>query len=115
MHPTNTAQPVTDVGEFITDLDGGQFDRMLGVALSQVAAACVDNDKTGQVQVTFSISPIKGTHQVSVGHKLKFVRPTMHGKAGEEAERETVMHVGKGGRLSLTQPSLTGLQQGIPL
>ena len=38
----NTASAATDVAEFISDLDGGQFERMLSIALSQSAAATVD-------------------------------------------------------------------------
>ena len=35
------------MSEFLEDLDGGVFDRKLSIALSQVAAASIDNDKTG--------------------------------------------------------------------
>jgi uncharacterized protein YfdQ (DUF2303 family) len=38
----------TDVSEFITDLDGGQLETMLSVALSKTAAAVVDNGKKGK-------------------------------------------------------------------
>ena len=50
---TNTSAAATDVGEFITDLDGGSFDRKLSIALSQVAAATIDHDKTGIGLVPF--------------------------------------------------------------
>lgn len=102
----DTSAAATDVGEFITDLDGGQFDRKLSIALSQVAAACVDNDKKGEVSVSFTFKRVKGTHQVTVDHCLKFNRPTQDGKAGEEEVRSTVLHVGKFGKLSLAQPAL---------
>lgn len=100
----------TDVGEFITDLDGGIFDRKLSIALSQVAAATVDNDKTGEVVVKLTFARIPGTSQVRCEHTLKYVKPTMDGKAGEEEKRSTVLHVGKFGALSLAQPSLMGKQ-----
>lgn len=102
----NTTQAVTDVPEFISDLDGGQFDRALSIALSQVSAAVVDNDKVGEVNITMKIKPITGSHQVRVEHTLKFLRPTQDGKAAEEVKRSTVMHVGQYGKLSLAQPSL---------
>lgn len=102
MHPVpNTSAAQTDVSAFITDLDGGQFDRMLSVALGQVAAGVVDNDKVGEIAVKFHLERIPGTHQVTVKHTLKFTRPTSDGKAGEEATRKTVMHVGKNGVMSL--------------
>jgi hypothetical protein len=41
----------TDVSEFFTDLDGGIFERKLSIALSQVAAACTDHDKVGEVNI----------------------------------------------------------------
>lgn len=91
----------TDVGEFITDLDGGIFDRKLSIALSQVAAATVDHDKAGEVNVKFTFTKIPGTTQVRCEHQLKFTKPTLDGKSGEEEKRSTVLHVGKFGRLTL--------------
>lgn len=43
---TPQIQGATDVGQFLSDLDGGQFERMLGKALSDVAAGTVDNEGT---------------------------------------------------------------------
>lgn len=102
----DTSAAATDVAEFLTDLDGGQFERMLSIALSKTAAAVVDNDKAGEVKITLKIERIAGTHQVRMGHKLAFSRPTMTGKVAEETEGATVLHVGRYGRLSLAQPSL---------
>ena len=91
----------TDVAEFLTDLDGGQFDRLLSVALSQVAAGTVDNDGKGEVTIKFAFTKVPGSHQVTCAHKLTFTRPTADGKAGEEITRKTTLHVGKYGKLSL--------------
>lgn len=99
MSPSTSA--ATDVGEFITDLDGGMFDRKLSIALSQVAAAAVDNDKAGEVTVKFTFERIRGTKQVQCKHQLKFTRPTADGKASEDETRTTPLHVGRFGRLSL--------------
>ena len=101
----------TDVAEFITDLDGGQFERLLSIALSQTAAAVVDNGKKGEVKVTFQVERIPGTHQVRVGHVLKFTKPTSMGRSMEETDGATVLHVGKFGALSLAQPSLLEREQ----
>lgn len=100
------SQATTDVPEFITDLDGGQFEAMLSVALSKVAAAVVDREKKGKVSIELKFEHIKGTHQVRLAHAIKFEHATMLGKAAEVAEGATVLHVGKGGALSLTQPGL---------
>lgn len=100
--PTSAStSAATDVGEFITDLDGGIFDRKLSIALSQVAAATVDHDKAGEVIVKLSFKKIPGTTQVHIGHQLKFTKPTADGKASEEETRTTAMHVGRFGALSL--------------
>lgn len=96
-----TTAAATDVGEFITDLDGGMFDRKLSIALSQVASAVVDHDKAGEVTVKFAFKKIPGTTQVHVTHGMKFSKPTMDGKAGEEETRTTALHVGKYGKLTL--------------
>ena len=91
----------TDVGEFFQDLDGGVFEGKLSVALSQVAAASVDNDKTGEVNIKLAFKKIPGTTQVHCEHTLKFSKPTMDGKAGEEEKRTTALHVGKYGKLTI--------------
>lgn len=105
-NPDSIRGAATDVGEFITDLDGGQFDRMLSIALSEVAAAVVDHEKKGEVTVKLKFEGIKGTHQVRCAHTVEFKKPTRLGKAIEQADGATVLHVGKQGRLSLTQPDL---------
>jgi len=91
----------TDVGGFIQDLDGGVLERKLSLALSQVAAAVIDNDRVGDVTLKFSFKRIPGTTQVHCAHQLSFTRPTLNGTAGEKEERVTPLHVGKYGRLSL--------------
>ena len=101
MNTPQTTAAVTDVAEFFSDLDGGMLDRKLSIALSQVAAAAVDHDKVGEVSIKFSFKKIPGTHQVHCEHLLKFSKPTLDGKAGEEEKRSTPLHVGKFGRLSL--------------
>ena len=97
----NSTSAATDVAEFITDLDGGQFDRMLSIALSQVAAGTCDNDGKGEVTMKFTFTKVPGASQVICAHALKFTRPTADGKASEEVTRKTALHVGKFGRLSL--------------
>ena len=98
-HSSTTA--ATDVAEFITDLDGGQFDRMLSIALSQVAAGTVDNNGKGEVNVKFTFTKVPGASQVICSHQLKFSRPNLGGRASEKTTRKTALHVGKFGRLTL--------------
>lgn len=102
MSTTNqTTSAATSVSEFLEDLDGGVFDRKLSIALSQVAAACIDNEKAGEVNIKFAFKRIPGTSQVHCEHTLKFSKPTMDGKTSEEETRTTPLHVGKFGRLTL--------------
>jgi hypothetical protein len=108
---TETSAAATDVNEFMTDLDGGRLEHALSVALSQVSASVVDNDRNGEVSIKMKFSKIKGTTQVRCEHTLKFSRPTMNGTASEEETRSTVLHVGKYGALSLAQPSLLDTKQ----
>ncbi|MDP4074224.1 hypothetical protein [Acidovorax sp. A1169] len=114
-HSSTTA--ATDVAEFITDLDGGQFDRMLSIALSQVAAGTVDNDAKGEVNIKFVFEKIPGSSQVLCKHILKFSRPTINGRASEEASRKTALHVGKFGRLTLAPESQLAMfdRSGTPM
>ena len=99
----------TDVGEFVAELDAGQFERKLSVALSRVASAVTDHDKVGEVNIKFKVRKVKGTHQVAISHELKFVQPTTAGRVLEEDKRDTVMYVGKFGRLSLVPESQTDM------
>lgn len=100
------ASAAIDVSEFITDLDGGQFELIVSKALSEVAAAVVDHAKNGEVSIKLKIEKIPGTQQVRLQHGVKFLKPTSMGKAGEETSGATVLFVGKYGALSLAQPSL---------
>lgn len=104
--PPDTSAASTDVPEFVSDLDGGQFERMLSIALSKTAAACIDYERGGEVVIKFKMERIPGTQQLRLGHKLAFGRPTMTGKVTEETEGATVLYVGRYGALSLAQPSL---------
>jgi hypothetical protein len=105
------ASAATDVPEFVTDLDGGQFELILSQALSQAAAATVDHERVSEVAIKFKIEKIAGTQQVRMGHSIKFSKPTSMGKTSEETDGATVLYVGKYGKLSLAQPSLLEKQR----
>ena len=101
----SSTSAATDVAEFLTDLDGGQFERMLSIAVSQVAAGTCDNDGKGEVHIKLAFTKVPGASQVVCAHTLKFMRPTADGKASEEATRKTSLHVGKFGKLTLMPES----------
>jgi len=102
----------TDVPELIRDLEGGQLELILSKALSSSAAAAIDHEKVAEVTLKIKIERIPGTHQVRMQHDIKFTKPTSIGKTSEETNGATVLHVGKFGSLSLSQPrlNLTGAQ-----
>lgn len=97
----SSTSAATDVSEFITDLDGGQFDRKLSIALSAAAAAAVDNQKASEVTVKMKLKPIGGSHMVHCEHTLSYKKPTEAGSTSEDETRVTTLHVGKFGKLSL--------------
>lgn len=105
--PGKSQAAATDVSEFMTDLDGGQFERMLSVALSQSAAAAVDKQRTAEVTIKLKLKPIGGSHMVHIDHALIFKKPTDAGETSEKAQRTTTLHVGKFGKLTLVPESQT--------
>lgn len=114
--PNRSPAAATDVAELISDLDGGQFEHALSIALSQAAAAAVDNKKGAEVNIKLAIKPIAGTHQIHLEHTLAFKTPTSNGKRTEEASQTTTLHVGKGGKLTLSPESQAALfdRAGVP-
>lgn len=97
----NGSSIVNEPAEVLGEFDGGQYLLMLARALGSVASSVIDHDRKGKITLELDFSRIKKTHQVAIKHSLKFLRPTMDGEAGEKVSRETVMHVGKFGKLSI--------------
>lgn len=83
----------TDTATFITDLDGGAFERELGRVLSLVAAATVDHNKTGEVSIQLKMKRIGSSNQIQIEHTAGFVRPTSRGKQKETYTGTTAMYV----------------------
>lgn len=88
---------ITDVQEFITDLDAGVFEKKIGAALTDVAYGVVNHGKAGQVVITLDIKQLGNAHQVMVAHKLKYTNPTGNGEVVETDKSSTPMHVGAKG------------------
>lgn len=107
----NTPVAATDVQQLLGDLDSGNLERSLSVALSKVAAAAVDYTATGEVTVKFKVKPIPGSHQIGCEHTVDFKCPTEYGVTSERMTRVTVLFVGQHGKLTLAQPPLPGMQQ----
>lgn len=90
----------TNVDDFMGDLEAGTFKERVSKALSDVALGVVTNGKKGKVTVQFDISRIGESAQVTIDHKLAYVKPTAKGKLAEESTSKTPMHVNKGGKIT---------------
>ncbi|WP_059759075.1 hypothetical protein [Thiobacillus denitrificans] len=58
--------------------------------------------QTGKVTLEFNIERIGEGAQVNMTHKLTYAKPTMRGKASETDETQTLLYVGKGGKMTVT-------------
>lgn len=105
----SSTSAATDVPEFISDLDGGQFERKLSIAMSQAAAAAVDNQKVAEVTIKLKFKSISGSKMVHCEHTLDFKKPTESGSTREDETRTTTLHVGKFGKLTLSPESQISL------
>lgn len=90
-----------DSSEILQEFDAGVFAQKFSRALQDVALGVVTNSKVGSVVIQLDMKQIAHSDQVNVSHKLKYVKPTNHGKVTEENTTETPVYVGKGGKLTI--------------
>lgn len=96
--------------ELLGELNAGVFEQKLNAALSACAlntALYGDKGKTGQVVITMDLARIGESSQVAMKHTLTFKKPTTRGCATEKDTTETPLHVGVGGRLTVTPDTQT--------
>lgn len=96
------------------ELDAGILDSKVSAALAQTALAVVNAEsrkQTGKVTLEFEITRIGEGAQVHMSHKLSYTRPTLRGKAQETDTTETLLYVGKGGKLTVTPDTQLDLIQ----
>lgn len=91
----------TDLPEFINDLDGGVFAEKIAIALSRVAAGVVDHNKAGDVTLKFKIDRIGNSYRVGIKHTIDYEVPEANGSYRQKNTTESVMHVNKGGRITV--------------
>lgn len=97
---------MTDVPDFLGELDAGIFMNKIAAALNSTALGVLNNGGKGQVTLTFDLDRLSNSveeKRVAIKHKLKCVTPTPRGKVSEEDTTETPMYVGKGGKLTILQ------------
>lgn len=91
----------TDLPDFINDLDGGVFAEKVSRALSDVAGGVIDTDKNGEVTLKFKLGRIGNSYRVGIKHTLTYKVPERNGNYSQENTTESVMHVNRGGRMSV--------------
>lgn len=100
--------------EVFEELDAGIFDRKVSHAIAQVALAVVNAEsrkQTGRVTLEFNIERIGEGAQVNMTHKLAYSKPTLRGKVNETDETQTLLYVGKGGKMTVTPDTQLDLIQ----
>lgn len=97
---------MTDVPEFLGELDAGTFMNKIAGALNTAALGVLNNGSKGKVVLTFDIDRMGNSieeKRVMIKHKLQYVTPTPRGKVSEEDTTETPMFVNRGGKLTIFQ------------
>lgn len=90
----------TDVAQFITEINAGQLEAQLGTALSLCGGALLDNTGTAKITLTFDLKRVEGSGQVQIASKMHYNHPTSVGDKSETCKGKTLMHVGRGGRMT---------------
>lgn len=112
---------MTNVPDFLGELDAGIFMNKIAAALNDVSLGVLNNGGKGKVTLTFDIDRLNNSieeKRVAIKHKLSFTTPTPRGKSSEEDTTETPMYVNKGGKLTILQEdqgqlfSITGSPDG---
>lgn len=95
----------TNVDDFVGELEGGIFKERLAIMLTEAALGAVLHNRKGKVSVNFDISRVNESGQVMVSANMKNTKPTKRGEITEAVKSDTPMWVGKGGVITIEQPS----------
>lgn len=97
---------MTNVPDFLGELDAGVFINKIAGALNTAALGVLNNGSKGKVVLTFDIDRMGNSieeKRVMIKHKLQYITPTLRGKVSEEDTTETPMFVNRGGKLTILQ------------
>lgn len=97
---------MTNVPDFLGELDAGVFMNKIAGALNTAALGVLNNGSKGKVVLTFDIDRMGNSieeKRVMIKHKLQYVTPTPRGIVSEEDTTETPMFVNRGGKLTILQ------------
>jgi len=92
----------TDIANMIGELNGGQVEQMLNLALSDAALNTLTHDKVSTVTLQLKMTRIGDSNQVGVVSTVSYKVPTKRGSRSEDYATDTPMFVGAGGKLSVT-------------
>lgn len=91
---------MSELDEFFSELGAGAFEQKLTQILGETASAVMTNNREGEVTIKLKMKPISSS-QAKITHSIDFKAPTIHGQKSEKNTTDTVMYVGKKGKLSL--------------
>lgn len=96
-----------NIAQFVGDLDSGDFETRLAIAIKTACAGTIRTGKVSSVNIDLSFSQVAHSRQLLVKHKLAFVEPTDTGKVSEESTKSTPMHYNADGTVTLMPDSQT--------
>ena len=102
-----------DFIETLNELDAGIITSKLSRVVADVALGVVEHGKKGKIVLTLDLDRIGETAQLTVAHKINYVKPTFRGKATEEETTATPMYVNKNGYLSIAPDTQLDLFKNI--
>ena len=94
------ATRATDVSQLLSELDAGKLEAQLGHALSICGGAAFDHAGEAKVTLHLTLKRQEGGSQILVASEMSYRHPTNTGTKLETCKAKTLMHVGKGGRLT---------------
>lgn len=101
----------TNVDDFLEGLNAGLFKQMVASTLSSAALGAIqygDKKRGSKVTLEFTINRLNDNEhcdQLRIRHKVSRTICTPTGDKGENSTTESVMFVGRGGRMTEDQPT----------
>ena len=99
-----------DFTTVLQELDAGVFASKLSQAVRDVALGAVTHSKPGKVVIELTMKRLGESNQIMLEHNLKYSKPTLRGKAGEENSTSTALYVAGNGAISIMPDTQTGFQ-----
>lgn len=88
----------------LAELGAGSLESQATAALTAIAQAITDSDQAkakGALRIDLRFERARGSGQLLVTHTMQYTRPTATGKLSETSTDDTLVYVGRHGRLSV--------------